>query len=201
MSARSERTDRQTTFGNLRKILASAAAGGVAIAVLLLLLVFHHSAIPIVRADPVLAGQLRAQIDQASHSATNDTPKIVSATESEVNSLIRSQLAAYQATRQSTAVRDVEVHLVNDLIGVHIAVAAYGQAMTMDVAGTLRTEDGFIRFDPVSGKIGALPIPASALKSAVRQAMASSQSQNDMRLPANLKDLRVEGGRLIATYN
>lgn len=190
-----------TQLSTPKKILIAATTGSAAIVILILALVFHGSPSQVVRADPALVQRLQARIDEARRSATNDHPQVVSMSEFEINSLIRSQLALFHKTQQRTVLRDVEVRLVKDQIGVHIALNAYGEDVTMDIAGVLWSEDGFIRFDPVAGSIGALPIPASALKAAVRKAMASSESQNKMRLPKNVSDLRVKDGNLIARYD
>jgi hypothetical protein len=45
-----------------------------------------------------------------------------------------------------------------------------------------------------------LPIPQSALESAVRQLMESPVNREKLRLPSDVSDLRIENGELVTTY-
>ena len=187
-------------FG-LKRILLCGVLLIVGTALALAFCVFHPTHLSVVHADAAMAEQLRIRIKQAETSAANGHRQTVSMSEAEINSLIESQLTEFRTThKEQSALRDVNVHLVGDQIQVHLLANVYGQNMTFDVAGKLRSTEGYLRFDPASAKVGALPIPAAALRNAVQQAMNSHEGSENMRLPANLSDLRVEQGRLVATY-
>jgi hypothetical protein len=76
----------------------------------------------------------------------------------------------------------------------------HGKNMTFELEGTLHTVDGFAQFEPLSGRLGALPIPKSALQSSMQRMMDSPQARQALRLPANVSDLHVEDGQIVATF-
>jgi hypothetical protein len=52
----------------------------------------------------------------------------------------------------------------------------------------------------VSGHFGSLPIPQSALETAVQKMMESPENREKLKLPREISDLRIENGELLATY-
>jgi len=72
--------------------------------------------------------------------------------------------------------------------------------MTLDVEGRLHTRNGYVVFDPASGRFGALPVPLRVLQSVFRQMTDSPTSNQNMHLPSNLKDLFVEDSKIVLTY-
>jgi hypothetical protein len=57
-----------------------------------------------------------------------------------------------------------------------------------------------LRFQPVSGQIGSLPIPQSTLESAVQRLMDSPENREKLKLPTEISDLRIENGEVVASY-
>jgi hypothetical protein len=72
--------------------------------------------------------------------------------------------------------------------------------MTLQLEGRLAAQNGYLRFEPVSGQIGALPIPQSTLDSAVRRLMDSPENREKLKLPSEIADLRIENGEVVASY-
>jgi hypothetical protein len=72
--------------------------------------------------------------------------------------------------------------------------------MTLQLEGKLGAADGYLQFEPVSGQIGSLPIPQSTLETAVRRMMESPENREKLRLPAEISDLRIENGEIVASY-
>lgn len=190
-SERLGRFNRILLWGGL--IVGSAAS-------LALLLAFHQSTIPSVYADPSVVLRLQERMRDAEIAAAAGHPRVVKVNESELNSFIRAHLAATHPATNGNRLRDLSVRLAGNEIGVHVALEVYGSPITIEIVGTLRTVNDYARFGPVSARVGALPIPRSALSRAIEAMMAPPEERENMRLPRGVRDLRVEDSNLIATY-
>jgi hypothetical protein len=98
------------------------------------------------------------------------------------------------------SVRDVKVQMEGDQVHAYVVFDVHGKDMTLDLVGKLGAEDGYLKFVPVSGQLGALPIPQSALESAVRQMMESPDNREKLKLPPDVADLKIENGQLVTIY-
>ena len=96
--------------------------------------------------------------------------------------------------------RDVKVQMGGDQVHAYVVFDVHGKDMTLDLVGRLGAADGYLKFEPVSGRIGSMPIPQSALESAVRQLMESPENREKLKLPAEIADLHIENGELVTTY-
>jgi hypothetical protein len=94
----------------------------------------------------------------------------------------------------------VKVQLIEDRVRAYVVFDFHGKDMTLQLEGRLGASDGYLRFEPVSGQLGALPIPQSTLDAAVRRMMDSPENREKLRLPAEISDLRIEKGEIIARY-
>jgi len=83
----------------------------------------------------------------------------------------------------------------------YVVFDMHGKDITLELEGRLGSSNGYLRFEPVSGQIGSLPIPQSTLESAVQKLLDSPENREKLRLPADIADLRVENGELVATYH
>jgi hypothetical protein len=72
--------------------------------------------------------------------------------------------------------------------------------MTLQLEGRLGTQNGYLRFEPLSGQIGSFPIPQSALESAVQRMMDSPENREKLKLPSEISDLRIQNGEIVASY-
>jgi hypothetical protein len=57
-----------------------------------------------------------------------------------------------------------------------------------------------MKFDPVSGKLGSLPLPQSTLNAAVEKMMASPENRDKLRLPADISDIKIVDGKAVIQY-
>jgi len=97
---------------------------------------------------------------------------------------------------QST-VKDVKVDLVNDLVKAYIVFDFHGKDMSLELDGHLSSAEGYLRFEPTAGEIGALPLPQSVLNSAVDKLMSSPENREKLRLPAGVNGIKVKNGQLV----
>jgi uncharacterized protein YpmS len=184
-----------------RIVLWATAATGISVMVLAVL-VFHKAAGPAVQTSPIAAAEFEAKLQQHGVHAEHGLARTFTADEKELNSFIESrlQLARNLGTESNSSFRDMKLQLKQDRMRIYVLFNGYGKDMTVDFEGKLHTENGYVLFEPISGKIGALPIPRSALQSSMRRMMNSPQSREALRLPENLSDIHVEGGRIVASF-
>ena len=107
---------------------------------------------------------------------------------------------AEQVEQVRSTVRDVKVQLMDDRARAFVVLDFHGKDMTLQLEGKLRSSGGYLRFEPVSGQFGSLPIPRSALESAVEKMMTSPENREKFKLPAEISDLRIEHGEVVVTY-
>jgi hypothetical protein len=116
--------------------------------------------------------------------------------ESQANDLPSQQDIA----RARSSVRDVRIQLVEDRVKTYILFDMHGKDMTLELEGRLSTSGGYIQFEPITGRIGSLRIPPSALQTAVHRMMESPGNRETLRLPPNISDLHVANGEVVVTY-
>jgi hypothetical protein len=97
-------------------------------------------------------------------------------------------------------VKDVKVQLVGDHVIAYVVFGVHGADMTLQLEGKLGSDNGYIRFEPLSGQIGSLPLPLSALQNAMQRLMESPENREKLRLPPEVTDLKIENGEVVTTY-
>jgi hypothetical protein len=188
--------------------LAGFVIAGVLGAVLVVgligfMLILHTTPPPAIHTDPAAARRLEEKLQQAQTAAATGTPGILRTDETELNSALDAYFrAATGRTSEdsATVVRDMKLNLVEDRLRAYVLVNFQGKDITVVFEGKVHSVNGYLDFEPLSGKIGALPIPNNSLKRALRQMAASPDTREFMRLPSNLRDLRVENGKLVVVY-
>jgi hypothetical protein len=183
-----------------------------------LILLLHKTAPPAVVSTPEAAASAEQKVSQVEQSVSQGQPATLRLDESELNSYLASHLdllapstgsgqdggagapSAADVEEARSSVRDVKVQMEGDQVHAYLVFALHGKEMSLDLVGRLGAADGYLKFEPVSGRIGALPIPQSALESAVRQLMESPVNREKLRLPSDVSDLHIENGELVTTY-
>jgi len=183
-----------------------------------LILLMHKTTPPPVVSTPQAAASAEQKVSQVEQSVSQGQPATLRLDETELNSYLANHLdlASQTATvvpsggagaptdadveQVRSSVRDVKVQMEGDRVHAYLVFDMHGKEMSLDLVGRLGTADGYLKFEPVSGHIGSLPIPQSALESAVRQLMESPINREKLRLPSDVTDLRIENGELITTY-
>jgi hypothetical protein len=99
-----------------------------------------------------------------------------------------------------SSVRDVKINLDGDLVTTYVVFNFHGKDLSLELEGHLYTEGGYLKFDPVGGKIGSFPLPQSALQDAVQKMMDSPENRDKLRLPANVSDIEVENSQVVVSY-
>ena len=99
-----------------------------------------------------------------------------------------------------SSVRDVRINLIEDRVRAYVLFDFHGKDLSLQIEGHLHAEDGYLKFDPVSGSLGSFPLPHSSLESTVRKMMDSPENREKMRLPPEISDLRIENGEVVVSY-
>jgi hypothetical protein len=100
-----------------------------------------------------------------------------------------------------STVKDVKVQMEGDLVKAYVVFDVHGKDMTLVLQGHIGAANGYLDFQPVSGQIGSLPIPQSALVEAVKRMMDSPDNREKLKLPSDISDLHVVNGELVTTYH
>src|SRR5262250_2887992 len=188
-------------------------------ALISLALLLHKSSPPPVVTTPQAAASAEQKVAEVEQSVSQGQPATLRLDQTELNSYLASHLdlAAPQAfaapqdggpgaptasdiEQAKSSVRDVKVQLEGDQVHAYVVFDVHGKDMTLDLVGKLGAADGYLKFEPVSGHIGSMPIPQSALESAVRQLMESPENREKLKLPPDITDLHIENGELVTTY-
>ena len=109
---------------------------------------------------------------------------------------------ADQATLEQvqSSVKDVKVDMVGDLVKAYVIFDFHGKDLSLELDGHLSSDGGYIKFDPVGGKLGSLPLPLSTLQAAVDKMMNSPENRDKLKLPPNVSDIQVQNGQAMVTY-
>jgi len=201
-----------------------------ACSLIVLILLLHKSAPPVVSTTPEAAARAEQKFQDVQQAVAQGQPATLRMNETELNSYLASHLvlpanqtpnAAPNAPPASDTaggapngdqttmddvdqmrsnVKDVKVQLVDDHVRAYVVFDVHGKDMTLQLVGKLGADNGFLRFEPVSGQIGALPIPQATLEAAVRKMMESPENREKLKLPSDISDLKIENGEVVAKY-
>ncbi len=190
-----------------------------------LVLMFHKAPPPLVETSPQAAARAEEKLEQVEKAVASGQPATLRMDETELNSYLSSHLAlagngsSNSATAAGTQgapggavptpqeieqmrsnVRDFKVQLMDDHVRAYVVFDVHGKDMTLQLEGRLSAQNGYLRFEPLSGEFGSLPIPQSALESAVRRLMDSPENRERLKLPPEISDLRIQNGEVVASY-
>jgi len=98
-----------------------------------------------------------------------------------------------------SAVRDVKIELRQDTLRAYVAFELYGKDLSLELEGRLMVQDGYLRLEPTSGKLGSLPLLAGTLEGAAHRLFDSPENWDKFRLPPQIRDMHIEHGRLIVS--
>lgn len=190
-------------------------------ALITIILILHQSPAPPVQVSPQAATRAEEKVQAVEQSVSQGQPATLRLNETELNSYLASHLdlagsaaaptpapaetpgapSASDIEQARSSVRDVKVQMEGDRVRAYVVFDMHGKDMTLELVGKLGAQDGYLKFVPVSGQIGSLPIPQSTLESAVQHLMESADNREKLKLPPDVSDLHIENGELVATYH
>jgi hypothetical protein len=196
-----------------------------ACALITLILLFHKTPPPPVETSPQAAARVEEKFEEVERAVASGQAGILRLDEAELNSYLSTHLdlagnrapnslatgtplsapngstpTPQEVEQMRSNVRDVRFQLIEDRVKAYVVFDVHGKDMTLQLEGRLGTQNGYLRFEPVSGQIGSLPIPQSALESAVQRLMDSPENREKLKLPSDISDLRIQNGEIVASY-
>ena len=211
-------------FAIVRKIFSWVV---LLVLILTLALILKKSPAPNVATSPAAAASAEQKLTAADQAAASGQSAQVQLDSTELNSYLAQNLQlagspqanavpAAPATAGSTPqvsgvdpqtvaqaesnVKDVKIDLDGDVVKAYVIFNVHGADLSLEISGHLYTQDGYLQFDPVDGKIGSFPLPQSALEDAVQKMMASPENRDKLRLPDNVSNIEVENGQVVVSY-
>jgi hypothetical protein len=99
-----------------------------------------------------------------------------------------------------SSVKDVKVDMVGDVVKAYVIFDFHGKDLSLELDGHLSADNGYMKFVPISGKLGSLPLPQSTLNEAVDKLMSSPENREKLKLPADISDIKIEDGHAVVQY-
>jgi hypothetical protein len=193
--------------------------------ILVLVLVLRKSAPPNVPYDPAAASRVQQKFEAADQAKAAGQQPQVALDRTELNSYLQQNLQtegsataanaspppgapspasadADQPTLEQvqSSVKDVQVDMDGDLVKAHVIFDFHGKDMSLELDGHLGAENGYMKFEPVSGMLGSMPLPQSMLNSVVDKLMASPENREKLKLPDDISDIQIVNGQAVVSY-
>ena len=92
-------------------------------------------------------------------------------------------------------VKDYQVSMDGDLVRGQFLTQIGGKDVYLTLAGHLAAKDGYATFEATEVKVGDLSVPASLINEVLQKKLAEQRDQ--LKLPDNVKDLKIENGELV----
>ncbi|MDR3722302.1 MAG: hypothetical protein P4L00_11935 [Candidatus Acidoferrales bacterium] len=99
-----------------------------------------------------------------------------------------------------SSVKDVKVDMVGDIVKAYVVFNFHGQDLSLELDGHLGAQDGYLKFEPVAGKLGSLPLPQSTLDAAVAKMMSSPENREKLKLPDDINNIQIQDGHAVVSY-
>jgi hypothetical protein len=99
-----------------------------------------------------------------------------------------------------SSVKDVDIDMDGDMVKAYVTFDFHGKDLALELDGHVGTQDGYLKFEPVAGKLGSLPLPQSTLQAAVGKMMDSPENREKLRLPPDVSNIEISNGQAIVSY-
>ena len=92
-------------------------------------------------------------------------------------------------------IKDYQISMDGDIVRGQFLTQIAGKDVYLTLAGHLGSKDGYATFDATEVKVGDLSVPASLVNEVLQKKLAEQRDQ--LKLPDNVKDIKVENGELV----
>jgi hypothetical protein len=92
-------------------------------------------------------------------------------------------------------IKDYQVSMDGDIVRGQFLTQIAGKDVYLTLAGHLGSKDGYATFDATEVKVGDLSVPAALVNEVLQKKLA--QQRDQLKLPNNVKDLKIENGELV----
>jgi hypothetical protein len=140
------------------------------------------------------SGELSAAIEQAAGLLPEAMPGPANSSPS-VPSTSSSTSPATEFPGAVPNIKDYQVSMDGDVVRGQFLTQIAGKDVYLTLAGHLGSKDGYATFDATEVKVGDLSVPASLVNGVLQKKLAEQRDQ--LKLPNNVKDIKVENGELV----
>jgi hypothetical protein len=92
-------------------------------------------------------------------------------------------------------IKDYQISMDGDIVRGQFLTHIAGKDVYLTLAGHLGSKDGYATFDATEVKVGDLSVPVSLVNGVLQKKLAEQRDQ--LMLPNNVKDIKVENGELV----
>jgi hypothetical protein len=138
------------------------------------------------------SGELSAALAQATGLLPADAP---ANTSTSAPSSSAPASGAMEFPGAVPSIKDYQVSMDGDIVRGQFLTQIAGKDVYLTLAGHLGSKDGYATFDATEIKVGDLSVPASLVNGVLQKKLAEQRDQ--LKLPDNVKDLKVENGELV----
>jgi hypothetical protein len=192
----------------LYRILSWATIAGL---VVTLFLILRPSSPPRVSATPEATRRADAKVREFQMSLQGSSEGTLEMDEAELNGWLGANLAIPtmpgkddpapepDLEQVQSSVREVRIQLLDDSLRAYVLFQILGKSLSLELEGRLMVQDGCLRLEPTSGRLGSLPLLPGTLQSAAQRLFDSPENKEKFRLPPHIRTLTVDQGRLIVS--
>lgn len=92
-------------------------------------------------------------------------------------------------------IKDYQVSMDGDIVRGQFLTQIAGKDVYLTLAGHLGSKDGYATFEATEVKVGDLSVPTSLVNGVLQKKL--NEQRDQLKLPDNVKDLKVENGELV----
>ncbi len=92
-------------------------------------------------------------------------------------------------------IKDYQISMDGDIVRGQFLTHIAGKDVYLTLGGHLGSKDGYATFDATEVKVGDLSVPISLVNGVLQKKLAEQRDQ--LMLPNNVKDIKVENGELV----
>lgn len=140
------------------------------------------------------SGELTAALSQATSMATATTPA-TNAGASSSSPTTPASGGSMEFPGPVPNVKDYQVSMDGDVVRGQFLTQVAGKDVWLTLAGHLSSANGYATFEATEVKLGDLSVPASLVNDILQKKLAEQHDQ--LKLPDNVKDIKVENGELV----
>jgi hypothetical protein len=98
-----------------------------------------------------------------------------------------------------SSIREIKVELRSNTVLLYAIFKRFGMDISLELEGRLFVEDGYLRMQPIAGKLGSLPLMAGTLRVLAHRLFDSPDNMEKFKLPPYIKDVAIENGHMVVT--
>ena len=210
-----ETTTQPATRGFLSRIFRVLPWVSLTLTVGTLLLILRQAPPLPIQTDPNAADRVAEKMAQLQRAVQTSQPHTLTLNEAELNQWMRDNLAiasTHQAQQAGipipagsepnvqevqSALKDVRMNLMGNQLRAYAVFILYGKEISLQLDGTITTEESYIRLQPTAGQLCSLPIPSMTLNRVVHQLFDSPTNRDKFQLPPQIESIRIENNSLV----